>query len=215
MCEKLSPRTLRWPVAAVLAAYLSCFAVAHAQDEARPSDNGGGIAGVVNAAALRPLPEGASISLRAWDNSDANLQLVGFIEDLLRSRGRKVTANGDLVLSISASDQPGHWGTGQQRQVLELQGRMSTAEEDEARVRLNLFSTDKGGIFNDGPTDRTVRSTYTLEMTVDSRTGQRLWQGEASAALVNADGVQQFKQMVPPLLDALGKTVRSRAFGVR
>ncbi len=44
---------------------------------------------------------------------------------------------------------------------------------------------------------------------------ERLWQGEASAKLGRTDGPQLVKLMIPPLLDAIGKTVRSQPFGVK
>ena len=198
----------------LMVALMLATAPAVAQDTTIPADPAIED-GVVNAAMLRPVPKDASISVRAWDNSADNMRLVTEIEEQLRMRGHTVTPNGALVLSFSASDQPGRWGTGARRQLFDLHGRASTAEDEEAQVRLNLYSSERGGVFNQVPAVPTVRSTYTLEMTIDRRDGQRLWQGEASAKLGRTDGPQLVKLMIPPLLDAIGKMVRSQPFGVK
>lgn len=200
------------PIAFVIALVLA-VTPARAQDAA-PADPENAD-GVVNAAALRPVPPGASISVRPWDDSPDNLKLAREIEDQLRQRGHALTTNPQIVLSFSVSDQPGRWGAGSRRQMIELHGTQGAGEEDRMRAQLNLYSSEKGGVFNEGRPETTERSVYTLEMTVDGRDGQRLWQGEASARLGRTEGGQLVKLMIPPLLDALGKTVRNQPFGLK
>lgn len=187
---------------------------AGAQDAAPPEPASAD--GVVNAAALRPVPKDASIRVRPWDDSPDNLKLAREIEDQLRMRGYALTTNPQVVLSFSVTDEPGRWAAGSRRQMIELHGTQgSTGEDDRMRAQLNLYSSEKGGVFNEGRPGTTERSLYTLEMTVDGREGQRLWQGEASARLGRTEGGQLVKLMIPPLLDALGKTVRNQPFGLK
>jgi hypothetical protein len=200
---------------AVLAlAFLLLNASTKAQQDATPA--AGPDDGVVNAAALRPVPVEASLTVRPWDDSPDNLKVAREIEDQLRQRGRALTTNPQLVLSFSVDDQPGQWSGGSRRQMFEIYGsRGSSSEEDRVRGQLNLYSTEKGGVFNEGRPVETQRSVYTLEMTLDTRDGQRLWQGEATAPLGRSDATQLVKMMIPPLLDALGRTVRNQPFGVK
>jgi hypothetical protein len=194
-------------------ALMLCGASAEAQD-ALPNDTADPD-GVVNAAALRPMPKGASFVVRPWDDSPENIKVAREIEDQLKLRGHALTTNPQMVLSFSVSDQPGRWSAGGRRQMIELHGTQSAGDEDTMRAQLNLYSTDKGGVFNQGRADVTERSVYTLEMTLDAQGGPRLWQGEATAKLGRTEGGQLVKLMIPPLLDAMGKTVRNQPFGLK
>jgi hypothetical protein len=198
----------------VFAIVLVLIAVPARAQEAAPPESASPD-GVVNAAALRPVPRDASIGVRPWDDSPDNLKLAREIEDQLRARGHALTTNPQIVLSFSVGDEPGRWAGGSRRQMIELHGTQGAGEEDRMRAQLNLYSSEKGGVFNEGRADTTERSIYTLEMTVDGRDGQRLWQGEASARLGRTEGSQLVKLMIPPLLDALGKTVRNQPFGLK
>jgi hypothetical protein len=202
-------------LSAVFAAALAfAGALAEAQDAASdPSTT----EGVINAAALRPMPKGASVSVRPWDDAPDNLRIAREIEDQLRQRGHALTTNPQMVLSFSVSDQPGRWSPGAGRQMIELHGTQgSSGEEDNMRAQLNLYSSERGGLFNEGRADGIERSVYTLEMTLDAREGgQRLWQGEATARMGRTEGSQLVKQLIPPLLDAMGKTVRNQPFGLK
>ncbi len=173
--------------------------------------------GVVNAASLRPFPKETALSVRAWDNSEMNAELVREIEEQLRQRGFSVASGAPLVLKFSTADAVGQWSSGPERRLVELSGRAGTGTEEEAQVRLNLFSTDKGGVFNErraSPETKTV-STYSLEMTIDRQDGQRVWQGEATTSATHSDRRQLGKQLIPVLLDNIGKTARSQPFGVK
>lgn len=196
-------------------AALVALADSTAAQEAAAPDESVNPDGMVNAAALRPVPAEGSVSVRPWDDSPENVKLAQEIEDQLRRRGYSVTKNPQLVLSFSVSDQPGHWALGSRRQMIELHGTQGAGEEDRMRAQLNLYSSEKGGVFNEGRPDTTERSVYTLEMTIDRSDGQRLWQGEASAPLGRTERGQLVKLMIAPLLDAVGKTVRNQPFGVK
>jgi hypothetical protein len=171
--------------------------------------------GVLNAASLRPVPPASTVSVLAWDNSDENVELTHQIEDQLRQRGFTVAPKSALVLKFSATDTPGQWSSGPRRRMVEVDGQAGSGTDNEAQVRLNLFSSDKGGVFNEGRPQEKIPSSYGLEMTLDGQDGQRLWQGEATAKLTNLERRQLVKLMVPPLLDNIGKTVRSQPFGVK
>lgn len=171
--------------------------------------------GILNSASLRPLPQGAAFTVKAWDNSAENVELARYIEDQLRTRGIALGGADALMLKFSTSEALGQLSNGRQRQVIEFDARAGTAGENDAQVLLNLFSSDKGGVFNEGQPQTKVQSTQTLEMTIDRPDGQRLWQGEATAKLTNQDRRLVSQMLVGPLLDAVGKTARSQPFGIK
>lgn len=170
--------------------------------------------GTVNASALRPLPQGSAITIKPWDNSEDTTILARYIEDQLRARGYSIGGANALVLKFSASETLGQLSSGPQRQLVEIDGRAGSGHDDEAQVRLNLFSSEKGGVFNQGRPQQKVASTQTLEMSIDRPDGQRLWLGEATGKVVNPDRRQSVRLLVGPLLDSIGKTVRSQPFGI-
>jgi hypothetical protein len=170
--------------------------------------------GTVNASSLRPIPQGTAVTVKPWDNSEDTIDLARYIEDQLRTRGYAIGGASAVVLKFSMSEILGQLSTGPQRQLVEIDGQAGSATENEAQVRLNLFSTDKGGVFNQGRPQQKVASTQTLEMSIDRPDGQRLWLGEATGKLVNQDRRQSVRILVGPLLDNIGKTARSQPFGV-
>jgi hypothetical protein len=170
--------------------------------------------GKVNASSLRPMPQGAAFIVRAWDNSSDTMELAHFIEDQLRLRGNAIGGEGALVLKFSVTETLGQLGSGPQRRLIELDGRAGSGNDDEAQVRLNLFSTDKGGLFNEGRSQAKIPSTQTLEMTLDRPDGQRIWLGEATGKQVPGDRRQTAHQLVGPLIDNIGKTARNQPFAI-
>ncbi len=170
--------------------------------------------GTVNASSLRPMPQGTAVTVKPWDNSEDTVDLAHFIEDQLRLRGYTFGGANAVVLKFSMSEHLGQLSTGPQRQLVEIDGQAGTASDNEAQVRLNLFSSDKGGVFNQGRPQTKVNSTQTLEMSIDRADGQRLWLGEATGKLVNQDRRQSVRILVGPLLDNIGKTARSLPFAV-
>ena len=172
--------------------------------------------GVLFAVSYRAIPAGALISVRPWDNSDENIRLAREIEDSLRGQGYRIADKAPLVMSFSTRDVIGQWTQGERRSVLEIEGHGGREGGEDASVRLNLFASDRGGVLNPGETSKTVvPSKYGIEITVDSATGERHWQGEATANLERSDGFSLTKSMVPILVGTLGKTVRRQQFQIR
>ena len=87
---------------------------------------------------------------------------------------------------------------------------------DNERLRVNLFDSASGGVFNEGRergTSIVTPSQYRVDATIDDRrSGQRLWQGWAIADLREADGATLTRSMVPALVGSFGQTVRRKPF---
>ena len=173
--------------------------------------------GLLNAVAYKPLPAGVTIAVRPMDDSDENLALQKRIEVELTAQGYSVSGDGTLILTFETRDTVGAWSDAGQRSVLEFQYK---SEEgiggDNERLRLNLFDSAQGGVFNKGRdhgTSIVTASQYRIDATVDDRrNGERLWQVWATASLQQSDGSTLNRSMVPLMVMNLGKTVRRQTF---
>ena len=166
--------------------------------------------GTVNAVSYKQIPAGTPMAVRQWDNSDENLKLAEEFTAILIKQGFRVADDAPLVISFSTRDVLGYWTAGQRRHLLEVEGHGGRTGGERARVMLNLYSSD-GGVLNKGKEPgNVVPSKYVLEVTLDQRKGERLWQGEATAALLRTDGFSLLRAMLPALLNYVGLTVRRK-----
>ncbi len=179
---------------------------------------GAGVAaeGSLNAVSYRPIPPHAGITVRPWDNSDDNLALAKAFEDVLREKGYWVTDNAPLVLSFETRDILGQWSAGERRSIIDLEGGGGRGGGENTRAMLNLYESERGGVLNQGrePGD-VVPSKYQLDVTLDERSGSRLWQGQATAELIRTTGQELTLQMISVLVQNLGQTVKQGTFPVR
>lgn len=168
---------------------------------------------LVDATSFKPLSAPADIAVQPWDNSAENMRLAADIETELRIAGYTVSKSAPVVLSFEIKNVLGSQGAGGRRHFLEIEGRGTEHGRDEAKVRLNLFSSESGGVLNKGRGGESAEPTrYILEATVDRKSGPRLWQGQASAAYTKGQPELLVKNLVPILIRQLGKTVRGKTF---
>ena len=66
----------------------------------------------VNALAMRPLPQGATLVVRPLDDSDASKEIQVLFERALRDRGYPLAADGRLILTFETRDRIGTWSSG-------------------------------------------------------------------------------------------------------
>jgi hypothetical protein len=176
--------------------------------------------GSLNAAAFEnsTLPPGTAVSLRLYDNSDENLQVLKTFESALQSKGYIVSDGAPLVINIDTSKEVGAWSTGDRRTLVQLETTLDRADgTSDSRAHMSLFNSQTGGVFNPGNEDRTnivTPSSYRLEATLDDRRdGRHLWQGWAIAnAGAAGGGTGLLQAMVPIVVGALGKTVKQEPF---
>jgi hypothetical protein len=175
--------------------------------------------GLINAVSYKALPGGAPIRVRPLDNSDDNLILQEHFEQELRRRGYAVSADADLILSFEISDVAGAWRAGDRRSVLEFEGSGGGGGEN-ARARLNIFDSRRGGLLNEGrergATQIASPSRYRMDATIDDRRdGKRLWQAWAVASQRQIGGPALTRAMVPAMVEYLGTTIKRKPFALR
>jgi hypothetical protein len=176
--------------------------------------------GLLNAVSYKPIPAGATLSVRALDNSDSNLAVQEDFERELRGLGFSIGSNAGLVLSFETRDVVGAYSEGVARHVMEFSGGGGRGGGEDARARVNMFDSASGGVLNrgrdTGDTTIITPTQYRIDATVEDRTsGRRLWQAWAVADLEQSDGRTLTRAMVPAIANALGDTVRQQPFAVR
>lgn len=179
---------------------------AHAQTPADPS-----APGRLNAFLYREMPATEAFKVSPLDDSRENRRIAVAFERALERAGRKLDrAAAPLTLTFATEvaqvGRPGPQGT---LGIVE-------ASRDDARVRLNLFSTGEDSIAG-GPrradgAPASVR--YTLTATLEDARGGRLWQ--ANATLLGTPGDEQaaYAAMARAIAEEIGKTVRQRTFRI-
>lgn len=189
---------------------LACLIFASIADEGKAAE------GSFNAQSYHPIATRSALAVRPWDNSAENLELAKEIERVLKDRGFTIDQNAALVLSFEMSDILGNWSQGERRSILEVDGHGGRRGGENAKVRLNLYESNRGGMFNMGRKPAAVvPSKYQIEMTVDRKGGPRHWQGRAAADLTSSSGFELVKSMIPLMVEELGNTVKQRSFTTR
>lgn len=172
--------------------------------------------GTLNTLSFKPLPTNASITVQPWDNSEENRNYAAKIEAYLKQKGHRIAQKADLILSFETKDVQGIWSEGARRHVLELEGDSGSHEGEKAKVRLNLYSSQQGGLLNKPANSARAKSDnaapqIVLEFTLDLTKGRRLWQGQAAIAKGYANSQTLVQKMIPTLIDHMGRTVRRKS----
>ena len=132
--------------------------------------------GLLNAVAYKPLAAGSTLAVSPLDNSDQNLRLQVLFESELRARGFTVSDDAALVLTFETRSSPGTWSDGGFRRIIELTDRRDQGGVEAPRVQLNLYNSNRGGVFNPGRPGTNVGAPgqYRLDATIDDRrSGER------------------------------------------
>jgi hypothetical protein len=197
------------PIFPVLALLLALGAAAPA---AAQSDAGDLRApGRLNAQAYRDVPATGSVRVRAYDDTRENRRLQTQIERAVERKGRRIEdKNADLALSFEIEvRQVGRAGPPQGIGTF-------TADRNESRLRLNLYSNTEDSIVN--PRRAELGSSgsvqYTMVISLDDARGTRLWQGTATLLGAPGDETSAYGSMARALIDEFGQTARQKSFRV-
>jgi len=193
------------PVLAVTAALIAPVALADTDEAPAP--------GMAYTSSYGPIPTDLPVAVRAWDNTNDSQRVKASFADALSRRGVKLGEVGSpLTLNFeteieSLAAPPGTPSLGQVQ-----------ARNWDSRVRMNLWSNTQDSVFagrrGDGSAYGTTR--YILRATLDDqRSGQRLWQGEASYTGASNDQAGTFAAMAPVLVDGFGENLKPKSFRIQ
>lgn len=199
----------RFILPAVLAALFTASLPAFAQEE------GGGTA-TLNAMIYRPVPEVRSVALRAMDNSDQNLALQKELEKVLQSKGYTVDAKAPFLLTFETKEEAGAFSDSGRRHLIELQARGGGIGGDTQSARVNVFDSQGGGLVNEGAggTRVVTPDRHRVDLTLEEKGGQRLWQGWGTVDSSAGSTVGALQPLLGPLVDGIGKTIRRQRVNV-
>jgi hypothetical protein len=167
--------------------------------------------GRMNAQTFREVPTDASIRVRPFDDTRDNRRLKQQIERALERKGRHVDDRaGALSMNFeTAVQQIGRAGPPAGIGTLQ-------ADRDDARIRLNLYSSNEDSLVNprrsEGGGSGSVQ--FQLTLSIDDARGARLWQGTATLLGSPTDEQAAYGAMARVLLDDLGRTVRQKPFRI-
>ena len=165
--------------------------------------------GMITSQAFKPVPEGETITVALYDDSDLNLQLKTEFEDQLKARERVVVeAKTGLLLLFETEIIP----TDQVPRGPSLgSAKAGTGGVD---VNVNVWSSTQdsvlGGRQDTGDLGANVFHINALLR--DQASGEVLWQGDAYYQMLSADTERIARSMVPVLVDKLGQSASHESF---
>ena len=178
--------------------------------------------GVLNTKSYHGIDTGRPVSVVALDDTDLNLKFRAQIIDQLRTAGYSVVDQADLELSFdnevmqgaieSSGPSLGRLEAGTNTGV----GRRST--DTGVDVNVNVWSSSQDSVLGgrkSGGSTRTASQLRVFAVLQDRRSGIRLWEGDARAVMSQSNPDRLGRAMVPPLVEALGQTVRREPFELR
>jgi len=170
--------------------------------------------GTINAISFKDLPGGKTIKVQAMDNSDDNLVLQGIFEAALKQQGYQINDNAPVTLTFDIRSDIGAWST-KDPALFEFSLNGGRTGGESAKAKVNLFDSANGGLLSNTRPDTTIvtPSRYRIDASVeDSRTGNRFWQSWTKADLGSYDSLTLTREMIPVIVQGIGKTLRREKF---
>lgn len=167
---------------------------------------------VLNAVAYEEHAPERTVSVEIYNDSEQNLTLKSHFEKELAAQGYTIEANARLVLSIDTRDTSGSWSGGGSTSPIDITNRDNHTGTDAPDVRVRLFDTQRGGIFNQkreyGVTEVSP-SQFRIDAVLEDRTdGRRIWEAWTITNVSASDNPALQRAMVTPIVGNIGKTVR-------
>jgi hypothetical protein len=179
-----------------------CTVSAVALSARADDDQSGAAPGLAYASSFVPVPSGAPITVRPWDNSAENQRVKLSFTEALHRRGVPLRESGtQLTLNFET-----------EVDSLAVQGVGPGQIRNESRVRMDI----QDNLLGARTEARGGTTRYILRATLDDQqSGQRLWQGEASYTGAVTDETATFSAMAPVLVDVFGESVQPKGFRIR
>jgi hypothetical protein len=186
---------LSWLVAPGLVAGVG--ASAWAQD-AVPAE-APSVIGVIDAVAYTPIPAGAGFATQSNDNTALTDDALQRVNETLGQKGYRIDNQANLVLSVETQLVR---GVAQDTPVGEL-----LANNDVAIVQGKLYSSTQNSLLNPQRPVASGDGIYRIKLAVyDRSNGLYVWRGSINRTDPTVDIGKASAEMVPALLEYLGKT---------
>ena len=136
-------------------------------------------------------------------------------EHLLKSKGFSISKNAPLVISFDTSNELSSYTTRNRRSIIELDAHGGREGGENAQMRVNLFDSNSGGMFNVGKGETSLKTggRHRLDVSVINRTnGKHHWQAWTTTSHDRSGGRALILAMVPEMVNKIGKKVTSQIF---
>ncbi len=211
---------VRKPVFALLALVIAMSPLA--AGSARADTHLTGWSGTLTSQILEPLPEKPVFDVEIYDDTRENLAFRDQFLAALRKSGFRTATNAPLSISFATGIT---WSKKRADELARRRQRQMPTNFEELTFPLDAWRTEAGeysdllfgarqtaGIpVRDAVHDR-------LDITVqirNERNGRVAWQAELVLPLLEPDRPRIARSIVPPIIEAIGKTVDERAFDIR
>ena len=175
--------------------------------------------GYINALSLQTLHQKKSIQIQPFDDSNDNLVLQKINKIQLRKSRYTIDPNEPLILTFPIRDHIGNWDFGSKREIFSLETKTGRGSQERTKARVKVFASTSSGLLNKGNDTLkagAIASQYKRDMTLtNSENSQTYWRAWSIADLGAGGGISLSKQMIPPLIQSLGQTIRHQAFTVK
>jgi hypothetical protein len=167
--------------------------------------------GRLNAQAYRDVPADGTVRVRPLDDTRDSRRIKQAIERAVERKGRRIDDAGG-ILSINFETGVQQIGrTGPPPSMGSIQ-----ADRDDARVRLNLYSSGEDSLItgrrSEGGGSGSVQ--FSLTLSLEDARGARLWQGTATLLGTPNDEIAAYGSMARALIEEFGKTARQKPFRI-
>jgi len=168
----------------------------------------------LNAVSYADIPRGEAITVETFDDAKEIVKLKKLFEEELRAEGYTVSDNARLILSFEARDESGKWTGGGPNRLIELRNSQNHTGDNAPDVRVSIFDSQRGGLLNpkrDKGITQVAPSEFRIDASIEDRSnGKRLWQGwSVTTDSIGAEDSARHRSMVKPIVENIGKTVRS------
>ena len=171
--------------------------------------------GILSAVTYAPLPQGFSVEVRPFDDSDSNLEIKREIELALKTKSIQTSDDAPYVMNFEVRDRLGFLSSAGKRYILSFETKGGRTGGENTQARVNVFDSRQGGLLNKGDGDSRVskRTVYRLEINIEYRdSGKRLWDAWAEAQLSGGDSNDLTRRMIAPVVKHIGETVKNTTF---
>lgn len=160
------------------------------------------------------------ISVEPLDDSTENLQFEREFVAQLEREGFQVTDNAPSILYFWMEDYLGGPAGGPSRKILQFGGTKGSAGQDDARVQLNLYSSQGGGLLNNDPGTAGEERQNPNQVRVGARvrtrsSNERVWEAEALGDIEGIDRDGLIRRLIPPIVRSVGTSVKNQNIDVK
>ena len=190
------------PATRVLLAALVMVALASRTDVMAAS----ACVGHISSQAIEPLPAGASVDVDIFNDTEENLQFRDAFLAALAAAGHATGGGAPLALSFSTESESGMFAVVTGREV---DRSLAPANSASNQITANVSRLRDNPRPSRASTGSQIQVLASLR---DNRTKRVIWLADLRCEMLTSDRLRIAEAIIPPFVEALGRTVASAQF---